>query len=86
MRALGDSYVREEFRRHRTASATFLQPFFTEWQAYAGALRSGSASGGLGDGGASVGRDLAPEQAASLSKEQQEQLARLREEAATLAR
>ncbi len=33
-RALGDSYVREEFRRHKTAKPEFLKQFFAEWDLY----------------------------------------------------
>lgn len=35
MRSLGDAYVKDEFRRHRTgASAAQLGRFFGEWNAY----------------------------------------------------
>ena len=82
MRELGDRYVREEFRRHRTASATFLQPFLSEWQNYVASLPRAGAE----EASVVIGRDLAPDQAASLSQEQLEQLARLREEAARVTR
>ncbi len=95
MRALGDAYVREEFRKHRDAKAKFLPAFFREWDAYlaqlaaaAPALGGGGGGGAAGGGGAGagIGRDLAPDEAAALTKEQLEQLARLHEEATKLAR
>merc|ERR1712195_205335 len=42
MRHLGDSYVKEEFRLHRTANATQVEVFMQEWQNYAGQLDSQS--------------------------------------------
>lgn len=77
MRSLGDAYVREEFRKHRAAKDSFLAPFFREWDGYLAQLQAGPAA---------VGRDLGPDQAAALTQEQREQLARLHEEATKLAR
>lgn len=77
MRSLGDAYVREEFRKHRTAKESFLAPFFREWDGYLGQLQ---VSADL------VGKDLGPDQAAALTTEQKEQLARLHEEATKLSR
>ena len=79
MRSLGDAYVREEFRKHRSAKDSFLGPFFREWDGYLAQLRAAPPGG-------AVGRDLAPEQASALTKEQLEQLARLQDEAAKLFR
>ncbi len=31
LRALGDLYVKEEFRKHKTAEANFIGPFMNEW-------------------------------------------------------
>lgn len=31
MRMLGDSYVREEFKRHKDAKPQHVQPFFQQW-------------------------------------------------------
>ena len=81
MRALGDAYVREEFRKHRDAKDKFLPAFFREWDAYLAQLAAAPAPAG-----GAVGRDLAPDEAAALTKEQLEQLARLHEEATKLAR
>lgn len=31
LRELGDTYVRDEFKRHKTAQPEFLNSFFTQW-------------------------------------------------------
>lgn len=74
MRIVGDAYVREEFRKHKSAAASFLPSFLSEWSGYASQLESRSAGG-------SLGAALAPEQLAALSPEQKEQLRRLEEAA-----
>ena len=47
MRALGDRYVKDEFRQHRSANAEFLPRFFGEWEKYATHLqqKAGNADG-----------------------------------------
>ena len=57
MRELGDSYVRSEFRLHRTATdQEHLRQFHEEWGRYqaqieeTGRARTARAAGGLGDG------------------------------------
>jgi hypothetical protein len=69
-RALGDAYVRDEFRRHRKAKDSFLGPFAAEWQRYLADLHRNS-----------VGKDLPSEHAAALNEEQKAQLAKLRDQA-----
>lgn len=32
LKALGDQYVKDEFRRHKSASAEEVKKFMTEWQ------------------------------------------------------
>lgn len=34
LRALGDSYVREEWKKHATAAPKFVPPFLDEWSRY----------------------------------------------------
>ncbi|XP_056154821.1 succinate dehydrogenase assembly factor 3, mitochondrial [Lampris incognitus] len=34
LRALGDQYVKDEFRRHKNASAEEVKDFMTEWENY----------------------------------------------------
>uniref|UniRef100_A0A0V0J5T3 Succinate dehydrogenase assembly factor 3 n=1 Tax=Schistocephalus solidus TaxID=70667 RepID=A0A0V0J5T3_SCHSO len=38
MRLVGDKYVREEFRKHKTAEKQFVGPFMIEWSRYAATL------------------------------------------------
>ncbi|XP_038598560.1 succinate dehydrogenase assembly factor 3, mitochondrial [Tachyglossus aculeatus] len=38
LKALGDQYVREEFRRHRTVGPDRAQSFLQEWEEYAQVL------------------------------------------------
>ena len=78
MRALGDEYVRSEFKLHKTASAKHLAPFFEQWMAYLQELNTGFANSGAG--AQRFGRDLAPEELSALNEEQQERLQTLQEE------
>ncbi len=39
MRALGDSYVKDEWRRHKKADTGYLSQFFNEWTNYANTLK-----------------------------------------------
>uniref|UniRef100_UPI0037E8AD8D succinate dehydrogenase assembly factor 3, mitochondrial n=1 Tax=Semicossyphus pulcher TaxID=241346 RepID=UPI0037E8AD8D len=40
LRALGDQYVKEEFRRHKSASTEEVKSFMTEWESYKGTLQT----------------------------------------------
>ncbi|KAF0024662.1 succinate dehydrogenase assembly factor 3, mitochondrial [Scophthalmus maximus] len=40
LRALGDQYVKDEFRRHRGASAAEAKGFVAEWQQYKDTLQT----------------------------------------------
>ncbi|KAM9435012.1 succinate dehydrogenase assembly factor 3, mitochondrial [Clarias gariepinus] len=40
LRALGDQYVKEEFRRHRSASPEQVQHFMKEWENYRDTLQT----------------------------------------------
>lgn len=77
LRAMGDAYARDEFRRHRDAKTTPAQwrAFVQEWQRYLGMLQ------GTADLPGASG-DIPEHVLAGLSAQQQQQLARLREEAA----
>jgi hypothetical protein len=46
MRNLGDSYVREEFKRHQDANAENVKLFVTEWSKYREMLQGQSSSFG----------------------------------------
>ena len=74
-RDLGDQYVRDEFRRHRTTKADFLQQFFAEWNAYLDALRAQASSDAL-----ALGAHLNDEQQRAFNADQKQQLAKLRDE------
>ncbi len=77
LRQLGNTYVRDEFKRHRDAKTTPEQwrQFFSEWEKYAGML-SGQADlpGGSGD--------IPDEVLLSMNEEQKERLKLLELEAA----
>lgn len=77
LRVMGNSYAKEEFRRHRDAKTTPAQwsAFVQEWQRYLSMLR-GNAD--LPEGSGDIPEDVLQ----SLSAEQKAQLARLQEEAA----
>ncbi|XP_071355765.1 succinate dehydrogenase assembly factor 3, mitochondrial [Trachinotus anak] len=40
LRALGDQYVKDEFRRHKSASPEEVKGFMTEWQLYKDTLQT----------------------------------------------
>jgi len=69
MRALGDAYVRKEFRDHRSAKAEQVARFLEGWEDYLQALNPGAAQ---------RGRDLSAEELAALNPEQAEQLDKMR--------
>jgi len=74
MRALGDRYLRDEFRRHKEGNTSDNQwrAFAAEWQSYVATL-NGS--------GAELSGDISPEMVENLTPEQKEQLAKLQDEA-----
>jgi len=82
LRALGDAYVREEFKRHKSAKAKFLVPFFTEWERYLASLQRPTVTAA----GVRVGDDLSPDVVAALTPEQRTQLQQLELEAKTALR
>lgn len=99
LRALGDGYAAEEFRRHLRAKTTPQQwaQFGGAWRDYAERLTSGGAGAAAGAGadGAGAGGagsvaafsgDLPEEEVASMSREQRQQLEQLRRAAEALAR
>jgi hypothetical protein len=76
MKALGDSYVQEEFRRHLKAKTTSAQwkEFGTQWQSYLAMLR-GEAD--TKDRSGALTEDVI----SLMTREQQEQLSKLQEAA-----
>ena len=72
MRFLGDEYVRDEFKRHKTASATYVRSFLKEWHVYLRDLRKQARA-------REFGKELDAETLVKLSPEQRQQLDLLKE-------
>eukprot|EP00656_Telonema_subtile_P050208 TRINITY_DN644_c0_g1_i1.p2 TRINITY_DN644_c0_g1~~TRINITY_DN644_c0_g1_i1.p2 ORF type:complete len:118 (+),score=42.12 TRINITY_DN644_c0_g1_i1:180-533(+) len=69
MRHLGDSYVKEEFRLHRTAPPQQVSVFMSEWKQYAAQLEEQVTD---------FGKELSDVEMEGLTLEQQQQLGKLR--------
>jgi|AntAceMinimDraft_1070359.scaffolds.fasta_scaffold124719_1 hypothetical protein len=78
MRSLGDSYVKSEFRLHKTAKSSFLPSFFKAWAEYADGLRAQNSQTGFG---APLGAKVA-----TLTDDQRRMLEQLAAEATEAAR
>ena len=82
MRALGDKYAVDEFKRHKDAPEEFLVPFFREWEKYCDDLEVSATSASLaaqGDGGnlsstSGIGRPLSQGELEGLNDAQKEQV------------
>lgn len=72
MRDLGDSYVREEFKRHKSAQPQHLNAFFREWLHYLTQMNQ------QGQGG--YGANLPDEYITTLSAEQKQSIEQLKKE------
>lgn len=87
MRELGNTYVRDEFRRHLRGKTTPEQwrEFMAEWERYADMLTAapGSAEGG-GVAAADASGDMPPEVVEQLTPDQKMRLQRLQLEAQRL--
>ncbi|KAJ8336458.1 hypothetical protein SKAU_G00376780 [Synaphobranchus kaupii] len=74
LRALGDQYVKDEFRRNKSASPVEVKSFMTEWENYRNTLQTQvleSASGGVAE---SYGAVLSDEKMKQFQEEQFGQL------------
>uniref|UniRef100_UPI00358E0668 succinate dehydrogenase assembly factor 3, mitochondrial isoform X2 n=1 Tax=Myxine glutinosa TaxID=7769 RepID=UPI00358E0668 len=81
LRVLGDRYVGEEFRRHKSASGAQSEQFLLEWQAYADQLQQQvHTSPQESRRKRALGQHLDTEMLKSLSVKQVEQLHRLMQE------
>ena len=89
-RAVGDEYVKKEFRAHQSLpdDSEFQRPFAEAWDDYCAQLESFKPlEGSKGWSKDAIreemrlGRDMSPEDMAALSDEQREQLGRLKSEA-----
>lgn len=73
LRALGDQYVKDEFRRHKTASAEEARLFMAEWQNYKDTLQT-QVLEAVGNKKLAFGSDLSEEKLKDLQEEQIGQL------------
>jgi len=74
-RELGDAYVKEEFKLHRDAAPNFLVQFERQWRDYLTSLKVTQNEG-------VIGREMTPDEVASLSDDQKVQLLKIRESSA----
>ncbi|RHY31776.1 hypothetical protein DYB32_007684 [Aphanomyces invadans] len=65
MRVLGDRYVRDEFKLHKTAKPEFIKGFLTEWENYRTMLQERQTH---------FGQDLSAETRKLLDDEQKKKL------------
>lgn len=91
LRELGDTYVREEFKRHKKADAKWLQSFFTEWDKYLIMIQqqtnlSSLSSVDAQSSSSTIGSDLPASTVQRMTDEQKQQLNQLRNEAQNLYR
>jgi len=98
MRALGDNYVKAEFKLHKTAKPEHLTKFYTEWESYLEEIlktartRESLSMGAMVDPSAAqqtqaavvFGKDLPKN--LELQEEQRQQLEALKKEAEKLGR
>lgn len=73
-RALGDKYVRKEFRAHKTATPEQLNQFVLQWTEYVAHLTTEADLFGLG-------RDLPQDEIESMNDQQHEQLQKIHDSA-----
>ncbi|XP_053494120.1 succinate dehydrogenase assembly factor 3, mitochondrial [Ictalurus furcatus] len=73
LKALGDQYVKDEFRRHKSASPEQAQHFMKEWEAYRDTLQT-QVLETAGRGKMAFGADLSERQLRDLQEEQIGQL------------
>ncbi|XP_051033093.1 succinate dehydrogenase assembly factor 3, mitochondrial [Phodopus roborovskii] len=82
LKALGDQYVKDEFRRHKTVGPGEAQRFLQEWEAYAAVLRQQAKDNRQSSSGkACFGTSLPEEKLNDFRDEQIGQLQELMQEA-----
>ena len=74
MRFLGDAYVRDEFKKHKSANPQFLKQFFNEWEQYVTMFEQSKDQ-------KSLGKDIDPSLVDMMTDEQKVQLHALKENA-----
>ncbi|XP_065150569.1 succinate dehydrogenase assembly factor 3, mitochondrial [Paramisgurnus dabryanus] len=73
LRALGDQYVKDEFRRHKTATNEEAKRFMTEWEVYKDTLQT-QVLEAMGNKKLTFGLDLSKEKLQDFQDEQIGQL------------
>ncbi|XP_055076538.1 succinate dehydrogenase assembly factor 3, mitochondrial [Misgurnus anguillicaudatus] len=73
LRALGDQYVKDEFRRHKTATHEEAKRFMTEWEVYKDTLQT-QVLEAMGNKKLTFGLDLSKEKLQDFQDEQIGQL------------
>lgn len=75
LRALGDQYVKDEFRRHKTAAPEEVKSFMAEWENYRDTLQTQVLqSAGQRHSSVKFGADLSEQKLSSFQEEQIGQL------------
>ncbi|XP_045913709.1 succinate dehydrogenase assembly factor 3, mitochondrial isoform X1 [Micropterus dolomieu] len=75
LRALGDQYVKDEFRRHKTASTEEVKNFMAEWENYKDTVQTQVLeSAGKGPSAVKFGADLSERKLNDFQEEQIGQL------------
>ncbi|KAJ3159742.1 acetate non-utilizing protein 9 [Geranomyces michiganensis] len=74
LRAVGNNYVKDEFKRHKKAEPAFVVGFMKEWMAYRDTLRQQVSQGPFQPGATPLGRKLQADELDSLSHQQLGQL------------
>ncbi|KAF0985102.1 hypothetical protein FDP41_000141 [Naegleria fowleri] len=72
-RFLGDAYVKQEFKLNKTGDEQYARPFVEEWIQYYKILAEAESPG-------DIGQEFPHEEYETMSKEQQEQFLKLKEE------
>ncbi|KAM4874709.1 succinate dehydrogenase assembly factor 3, mitochondrial [Thomomys bottae] len=80
LKALGDQYVKDEFRRHKTVGSDEARRFMQEWEAYAAVLWQQAKENKQNSGKACFGASLPEEKLDDFSDEQIGQLQELMQE------
>ncbi|KAK6758853.1 hypothetical protein RB195_016217 [Necator americanus] len=83
-RLMGDTYVKDEFRRHKNASPEHTAIFINEWTNYCVTLSKQLSSSGIAKG--FIGKDLEPEKLEIFAHEQLRQLLDLKIESERMAK
>jgi hypothetical protein len=73
LRGMGDSVVRDEFHKHKSAAPKYLPAFYQEWKQYLDMM-----AGRVDDMSPGVSGELSPDTLKAMSPEQKLQLEKIR--------